>query len=446
MQDASSVDGAGGTSALRKLALIAIGYVPLLHAAGALSMWFLPQPLPVRAIAFVTVLYVVPALLVRVTPQRAGTYGAGERQFLVWWWTQQLQTLFNRLPFLEELLRVVPALYSAWLRLFGARVGSLVYWAAGTRLLDRQLVRVGNAVVFGAGVRMSGHMMVRRADGSLELTVAPVTVGGASVVGAFVLLAPGVEVEEGSFVPATVEIAPHRKWSKGRARRADVSSAPDADASLSDEWRLKLLLSVALPLYFCLFYFTLQRVTLFEPRTLPLSVIDEWIPFDPRWTAVYQSLYLFLPAPWLARSREELRRYAVAFFAISLAGFATFFFFPVYGPRPGVAAEGLYSLLVRYDGNLNAFPSLHAALTVLTLLLVVRVVRSRAAVAFAFLWSALVLYSTMATKQHYAVDVAAGVLLALAGDAVAQMKRSRHASHPLVSPSGVPDPPEPRPG
>lgn len=193
-------------------------------------------------------------------------------------------------------------------------------------------------------------------------------------------------------------------------------------ARLRSEWRFKLLLSVALPLYFCGLYFSLQRYVLFEPRALVPAALDRAVAFDVRWTAVYQSLYLFLPMPWLAARRDELHRYARGFFALTLVSFAFFFFLPVSGPRPeGVHGNVLYDLLVTYDRNLNAFPSLHAALAVYTLLLGSRLfTRARPLIAGAGgVWCALILYATLATKQHYALDVVAGIVFAVAADALA---------------------------
>ncbi len=193
-------------------------------------------------------------------------------------------------------------------------------------------------------------------------------------------------------------------------------------ARLRSEWRYKLLLSIALPLYFCALYFALQRVVIFTPRVLSLTALDRAVPFDIRWTAVYQSLYLFLPMPWLAARREELHRYTRGFFAFTLISFAAFYLVPVAGPRP-VSSDSnvLYQLLITYDRNLNAFPSLHAALAVYTLFLGARLLsRARTMIlAAGGVWCMLILYATLATKQHYAVDVAAGIALAVAADAFA---------------------------
>jgi len=181
----------------------------------------------------------------------------------------------------------------------------------------------------------------------------------------------------------------------------------------------KARLTIGLLVYFCLFYFTLQRVVLFVPHQFASSRFDEAVAFDERWTIVYQSLYLLLPLPWLASSNDELRRYARGFFLLTIISFVFFLVFPVEGPRPDqLAASPFYRLLIAYDRNLNAFPSLHAALAVYTFLFGARILPRRW-LAPMVVWLALILYSTVATKQHYAVDVVAGVLLAVAADFLA---------------------------
>jgi membrane-associated phospholipid phosphatase len=202
-------------------------------------------------------------------------------------------------------------------------------------------------------------------------------------------------------------------------------------------WKMKAALSAGLTLFFCLPYFTLQRVTLFPARTLPLSAIDRAIDFDPRWVWAYQSVYLLLTiVPWLITTHLELRRYARGFVQLSAVGFAFFLLLPVRGPRPDVeAADLMFRILQWYDRPLNCFPSLHVGLAAYSVLVATSVSRgpstslgtgpstplgtsrmtpaARWSVVFlAGLWTAVIAYAALATKQHYAVDLPAGALLA----------------------------------
>jgi hypothetical protein len=187
----------------RRIATLLIGYIPLLHVILCIAIWFIPQPIAVRASAFVLTLYLLPPLAARLGRFQPGTYP----MHLGWWWSQQWQTLFNRFPFLDEVLRLVPALYSMWLRLWGSHIGKLVYWAPGVRLLDRGLVDIGDSVVVGASVRISGHLFAND-----ELLIARVTIGASSVIGGFSILAPGVVIGENESTPAAMLLPPHSEF------------------------------------------------------------------------------------------------------------------------------------------------------------------------------------------------------------------------------------------
>lgn len=190
-------------------------------------------------------------------------------------------------------------------------------------------------------------------------------------------------------------------------------------------WREKVGWSIGLTAFFCVPYFALQRLDLWPARTLPLSRLDAAVAFDPAWTWLYQSGYVLLSAvPWALDRRGDLRRYARGFVGISLAGFLVFLVLPIAGPRPAVVpSTGAYALLAAYDAPTNAFPSLHVALLTFTVLVAARATRGRLSpwargvlVGGAAAWALAVAYAALATKQHYAVDLAAGLLLAVAVD------------------------------
>jgi len=204
----------------------------------------------------------------------------------------------------------------------------------------------------------------------------------------------------------------------------DARSEPLAlRARLRACWREKIAVLLGLTVGICVPYATLQRVGAFPLRTLPETPLDRWVAFEPAWIVAYVSLALLVPfAPLMATRRDELARYAKGLALLCLPAFATFLLFPVAGPRPEAAPEhALYALLIRWDTPTNAFPSLHAGLAVFSLLFAHRVwgqdlprpARAAAGIVGG-LWGALILYSTLATRQHWAIDLAPGVLLAYA--------------------------------
>lgn len=214
-----------------RLLMVVCGYVPFIQAvaiAGCL-VWFALMPhnaLPLF-LAFALV-YLIPPVIVRATLRAAtvepGAYSLESRMFLRWWFSAQFQVLHNRLPFLEELLRLVPGLYSAWLRLWGSRIGRLTFWAPGTFVLDRSLLSVGDRVVFGVGARLHAHVIDRDAEGNPRLFIGAIGIGDDTLIGGMSLLAPGVTVDAGETTPAVYALPAFAHWSGGRRVRRNFAT------------------------------------------------------------------------------------------------------------------------------------------------------------------------------------------------------------------------------
>ena len=122
----------------------------------------------------------------------------------------------------------------------------------------------------------------------------------------------------------------------------------------------------------------------------------------------------------MATSRDELRKYAGGFVVTSSAAFLCFFFVPILGPRPDVEVTNvMFRLLESYDRPLNCFPSLHVGLAVHTMLAAPSLLDGawskstrHVVLILGWSWTALIAYAAIATKQHYAIDLPAGALLA----------------------------------
>lgn len=183
----------------------------------------------------------------------------------------------------------------------------------------------------------------------------------------------------------------------------------------------KIAVWLGLAVGICVPYFTLQRVRLFPLREVPQTPLDRFIAFDPGWIWLYLSLGLLVPlAPLLAEGREALTRYARGLALLCAACFAAFLLLPAEGPRPAASEHPVWSFIVSYDRPANSMPSLHAGLVVYSLLFAWRSLRDalrprarRLTALLGAVWGALILHSTLATKQHWALDLPAGALLAL---------------------------------
>jgi membrane-associated phospholipid phosphatase len=193
-------------------------------------------------------------------------------------------------------------------------------------------------------------------------------------------------------------------------------------ACIAALWREKLCLTVALNIVFWSAYFFLSRHALFRTHPLPMTWLDNWAGFRPYpWVWIYESNFLLVGAiPWFIVTRDELRRCVAGFILLAAVSFAIFVVFPVASPRPADLGTNPFMLFIaRADGPLNAFPSLHASTLIYTIALARRIPgRKLSPIVFTtlVLWAALILFGTLATKQHYAIDLLAGGLIGWAAD------------------------------
>jgi membrane-associated phospholipid phosphatase len=203
---------------------------------------------------------------------------------------------------------------------------------------------------------------------------------------------------------------------------SSADSEKSCVARIAALWREKICLTVALNIVFWSTYFFLSRHALFRVHSLPMTWLDNWAGFRPyAWSWIYESNFLLVGAiPWFIGSRDELRRCVAGFILIAAVSFAIFVVFPVASPRPADLGTNPFMLFIaQADGPLNAFPSLHASTLIFTLALAKRLFGRRLSpVVFAalILWAALILFGTLATKQHYAIDLLAGGLIGWAAD------------------------------
>jgi hypothetical protein len=171
------------------------------------------------ALAFAWI-YLVPPLICRAVllafGRPSGPATPRSRSYRVWWLLLQLQIVFNRVPQLEELLRMVPGVYGFWLNLWGSKVSLMAYWSPGVLVTDRYLLRVGRGAVLGAGCMVGGHLVSRDAAGEYTLTVSEVTVEEGAIVGAHALIAPGCHIGAREVVPAGRSLGPFTRWKQGK--------------------------------------------------------------------------------------------------------------------------------------------------------------------------------------------------------------------------------------
>ncbi|MEO6017367.1 MAG: phosphatase PAP2 family protein [Polaromonas sp.] len=165
-------------------------------------------------------------------------------------------------------------------------------------------------------------------------------------------------------------------------------------------------------------YFYLLKHPAYPIVVMPLTWPDQWIGFQPLALPLYLSLWLYVSLPPLFfTARDELLGYGLAIALTCLAGLLIFYFWPTAAPLPDVdwARYPDMLFLKNLDASGNACPSLHVATAVFSGIWLHHLMRRFGAPPWSLLLNALwcvgITYSTLATRQHVAVDVAAGIVL-----------------------------------
>lgn len=164
-------------------------------------------------------------------------------------------------------------------------------------------------------------------------------------------------------------------------------------------------------------YMLVNRCHFRAPMFLPLSFIDNVVPFSPWAMPLYFSHFIFLPLALLS-----LRTHAVflrTLKSMSLAAAIACVIFLVYPTTfPRVLAPGFWLVLLNsIDTPANCFPSMHVALAVIAAWGLRADNRPWAPLGAA--WALLIALSTVLVKQHYVADVAGGLVLAVAASLLA---------------------------
>jgi len=205
---------------------LALNALPLLLLVAGAAIVAQIDGWAVRSIVALAWLYLLPPLAVRIVRAFAGTCeGVGldqsSRTYKVWWFETQMQVVFNRLPVLEEALRLVPGLYALWLSCWGSRVSTKVYWAAGALVTDRGLLEIGESVVIGTRAVLAPHLAYKNERGEFQVTVARIRIEDEVLVGAYAGIGPGCRIESGAEVPAAAFLRPFTEWRRDRHARTD---------------------------------------------------------------------------------------------------------------------------------------------------------------------------------------------------------------------------------
>lgn len=184
-----------------------------------------------------------------------------------------------------------------------------------------------------------------------------------------------------------------------------------------------VLKSIGTTLFIGLFfgaYFYLLKDPAYPTTVMPITLPDRLIGFQPLALPMYLSLWVYVSLPpALLATRRELHGYGLAMAGTCLAGLMVFYFWPTVVPAANIdwAQYPDVDFLKSMDASGNACPSLHVATAVFSGIWLHHLLRRFGAplwiLSFNWAWCIGIVYSTLATRQHVAVDVLAGLVLGL---------------------------------
>jgi len=165
-------------------------------------------------------------------------------------------------------------------------------------------------------------------------------------------------------------------------------------------------------------YFYLLTYPAFPVTVMPITLLDELIPFQPITLPLYLSLWVYVSLPpALLATRRELYQYGLAMSLTSLIGLAIFYFWPTSIPMPTInwAQSPEIDFLKGIDAAGNACPSFHVATAFFSGCWLHYLLRRFGAPVsihiINWVWCFGIIYSTLAIRQHVVVDVIAGLAL-----------------------------------
>jgi acetyltransferase-like isoleucine patch superfamily enzyme len=182
--------------------------------AGVSIYWLCVAPGIFSILAIVLSLYGLPLLAYHLHnyfyPIAEGISYLRGNNYSPWWGSHQIQSIYIAFPALETLLRLIPGVFSAWLRLWGAQIGQSVYWTPHLEIADRSLIVIGDRVVFGHQITLFAHVIKPKKD-DLMLYVKKIQIGDDAFLGARSQLGPGADIKDGTFLPVLTNVYPNQE-------------------------------------------------------------------------------------------------------------------------------------------------------------------------------------------------------------------------------------------
>lgn len=184
-----------------------------------------------------------------------------------------------------------------------------------------------------------------------------------------------------------------------------------------------IFFAVALILVGYQFYFWPQKAPLRTCRVGKETALDRRIPFFPKFVWIYSALYYpFMISPiFLIETYSKFFWVCCSYLLLLLMQVSISHLRPIRTPESwrvydiSTPSTWFLKFIQTIDRGGNCFPSMHVAVAVITALHLTDMLPAGSSVLMLFTWAfvALIAASTVLTKQHFAVDIFWGALLAV---------------------------------
>lgn len=180
-------------------------------------------------------------------------------------------------------------------------------------------------------------------------------------------------------------------------------------------WPLKAFGTMAFMSLFFWGYFAVLAHPLRPAIVMPVIALDDWIPFSAAAFPVYVSLWVYVSLPpALLGSLRSLLWFGGWIAALCLFCLGIFWLLPTAVPVAAIDWQQYpqMALIKGMDAGGNACPSLHVGSAIFSACWLQRLCREmqapRLLAVLSWLGCALIVWSTVATRQHVVLDVVAG--------------------------------------
>ena len=165
-----------------------------------------------------------------------------------------------------------------------------------------------------------------------------------------------------------------------------------------------------------------------EGMLLPETFVDRAIAYSDAAIWLYLSFFILIPYTYLVATPQRVRWLARAMAISALMCGVVFLLYPTTLAYPPVGdgtgwSTQLLRMLQAADSTQNCLPSLHGALTLLCAWALFERERPLRSV-LAVLLTLGICYAIIALRRHVSIDLAAGLLVGMAGGALAKMRVS----------------------